>query len=311
MIARVRSTAALVSPLSADQLEAGADRRQRIAQLVGEHGQELVLAAIGLGELLLALAQRHFRALAVVDVGHDAGEPDGAPRHPVERRARRDREPAHRAVRPAHADVLVQRAGPRGIDGAGDRRHAARPVVGIGHGVAHLGEGRARAAQAEQFERARIRLATVRIEMPDEGAHPRGLERQQPRVAVVPGLGGGRFVDARAHATRWRPIGDVVGHEQRRRDAAGGVVERDPSRQIGAAAGLVLAGERLSVEGQPAMRLQPRRQRRIEDLGERPSGDLRRPEVGEGDGVAVGDEAAQRRIRRRRRVRRRDSPAVP
>ena len=40
-----------------EDLEAGADRRQRVAQLVGQGGQELVLAAIGFDQPDLAVLQ--------------------------------------------------------------------------------------------------------------------------------------------------------------------------------------------------------------------------------------------------------------
>jgi hypothetical protein len=39
----------------ADQLQAGANGSQRIAQLVGQQGEEFILAAIGLPELLLRM----------------------------------------------------------------------------------------------------------------------------------------------------------------------------------------------------------------------------------------------------------------
>ena len=59
-----RARALLVGQLlEPHQLHRVADRRQRVAQLVRQHGQELVLAAVGLAELLLALAQARGRGL--------------------------------------------------------------------------------------------------------------------------------------------------------------------------------------------------------------------------------------------------------
>jgi hypothetical protein len=48
MIRRGSSQAGRVAAQRPDQVEAGADRRERVAQLVGEGGEEGVLAAIGL-----------------------------------------------------------------------------------------------------------------------------------------------------------------------------------------------------------------------------------------------------------------------
>ena len=54
--------------LDLHDLDGVADRGQGIAQLVGEHGEELVLAPVGLPEGLL-------HALAIVDVGDDGAGP--------------------------------------------------------------------------------------------------------------------------------------------------------------------------------------------------------------------------------------------
>ncbi len=62
----------------AHQLDSVADRGERVAQLVGQHGEELVLAAVGGHELLGPPAQLLFQALALGDVelrAPDADEP--------------------------------------------------------------------------------------------------------------------------------------------------------------------------------------------------------------------------------------------
>ena len=57
-----------IEPLDGQELGRRCDGRQRIAQLVGEHRQELVLAAVGLLELFLGL-------LAFVDVAIEDRQP--------------------------------------------------------------------------------------------------------------------------------------------------------------------------------------------------------------------------------------------
>ena len=61
----------VVGQRQAQRRHAAADRRQRVAQLVGEHGQELVLAAV-------AVAQRLLERLALADVAGDRGGADDA-----------------------------------------------------------------------------------------------------------------------------------------------------------------------------------------------------------------------------------------
>ena len=53
-----------VRPFDAHDLNGVADGRQRVPQLVGEHGEEMVLALIG-------VAKRFLHSLSVVDVGDD------------------------------------------------------------------------------------------------------------------------------------------------------------------------------------------------------------------------------------------------
>jgi hypothetical protein len=72
------------------QRDAGANRRQRVAQLVGQHGQELVPAAIG-------VAQRRLQRLALVDVAGDRRGADDAAGLVANRR-QGDRHRQHGAV---------------------------------------------------------------------------------------------------------------------------------------------------------------------------------------------------------------------
>ena len=61
-----------VGPFQLHDLDGVADGRQGIAQFVGEHGQELVLALVGVFE-------GFFHAFAVVDVGHDRARAQQGP----------------------------------------------------------------------------------------------------------------------------------------------------------------------------------------------------------------------------------------
>ena len=57
------------------QVEGVADRGERVAELVGERGEELVLAAVGLGQFLHAASQLALQPLAFVDVLDDGDDP--------------------------------------------------------------------------------------------------------------------------------------------------------------------------------------------------------------------------------------------
>ena len=57
--------------------DGAADRRQRVAQLVCQHGQELVLAAVGLGQLLQPAPQLVLQALPIGDVAEDEDHAGG------------------------------------------------------------------------------------------------------------------------------------------------------------------------------------------------------------------------------------------
>ena len=60
----------------AQHVEAGPQRRQRIAQLVREDGDELVLAAIDVAQLFFLDAQPLLRLAQLVDVGRGADPAD-------------------------------------------------------------------------------------------------------------------------------------------------------------------------------------------------------------------------------------------
>ncbi len=72
----------------AQDVEAGAQRGQRIAQLVGEDGDELVLAAIDVAQLLFLDAQPFLGLAQLVDVGGGADPADAIVRRPSGGRAR-------------------------------------------------------------------------------------------------------------------------------------------------------------------------------------------------------------------------------
>ena len=82
------SVAAAIVPVQADGLQGIGDRGERVAQLVGEHRQELVLAPVGRRELLGAPPQLLLQSPAVRDVGGDAEAAldDAAPRRGSDRR---------------------------------------------------------------------------------------------------------------------------------------------------------------------------------------------------------------------------------
>ena len=56
-----------------------ADRRQRVAQLVGQHRQELVLAAVGFGQVRRQLPQVVLEPLSLGDILADRRKRDGRP----------------------------------------------------------------------------------------------------------------------------------------------------------------------------------------------------------------------------------------
>ena len=96
-----RSTRSSPAPAHAQHVQRVADRRQRIAQLVRQHRQELVLAAVG-------LAQRLLGALALGDVDHRADEAEEAAVG-ARSAAPRRRAPSGPARRDAAGGILTER----------------------------------------------------------------------------------------------------------------------------------------------------------------------------------------------------------
>ena len=192
IMARTRSTAAASSPprrISSRPARIGASG---LRSSWASDGEELVLAAVGVAQALLALAQRLLAALAIGDVAHEPREPDAAAGLAFEGGARGDRQPPRRAVGPAHADVLAKLAGAGRVERARARRREARPVVGGDHGPDGVGDRHARVRQAEQLQRPGVRLATPIGDVPDEASHLGGVQCElQARLAVAQlGLGG-------------------------------------------------------------------------------------------------------------------------
>ena len=58
--------------LQADDLQGIGEGSQRVAKLVGQHGQELILALAGLLQLLGLAQELHLHSLSIGDVGDEA-----------------------------------------------------------------------------------------------------------------------------------------------------------------------------------------------------------------------------------------------
>ena len=120
MIARSRSTLAVVAQLHA-AASAVSDRRERVAQLVAEHGEELVLGAAGGERSFRELVGAAFGELAVRNVGGGARKGDRNISF-IPHDAANITHPAHAAVRLDHAHlhrvvrVLRDRVLDRGVD---------------------------------------------------------------------------------------------------------------------------------------------------------------------------------------------------
>lgn len=109
-------------------LERGGDRREWVAQLVAEHGQELILGAARLLGLLEERRLLRLGGLAVVDVGVDADPAHDAPVAVADGAAARQ-EPAPGAVVATEAELHLEgRAAGQALLPA---REDARQVVGI------------------------------------------------------------------------------------------------------------------------------------------------------------------------------------
>ena len=121
IISPTRSAVGSCWPVEPQDVQRVADRRERVAQLVGEHGEELVLAAVG-------LAQRRARCARCSAQVRSRIWYCRSPR--PQRRAHRadQRRHPHRPLQ--HGDVAeqVHRLGHRGGVGPGPREHQHRQV---------------------------------------------------------------------------------------------------------------------------------------------------------------------------------------
>jgi hypothetical protein len=142
-----------------EEVKGVAHRRERVAQLVREHRQELVLLPVGVGERVHALAQLVLEALPLGDVAHDAGEV--APRADVEL--------AHREIHGEDAAVLApshhlapdaddfRLAGGEIVGEIG----VVLAIVGLGHQDLDVAPEHLGAPVAEQFLRGRVERLDV------------------------------------------------------------------------------------------------------------------------------------------------------
>src|SRR5262249_29283932 len=141
---RVLDDARIARP-ALQELEGVAHRGEGIPQLVGQHGEELVLAAIGGGELLRALAELVLETLPLGDVHAHAEHARRAPARTREHPAL-PRHPAEAPVGRTAAELDVE-AAPL-LDGASDRRVDGGPILGMDE----LAEGVERAREAARSE---------------------------------------------------------------------------------------------------------------------------------------------------------------
>ncbi len=208
-------------PAQRHHLERGLDRRQRVAQLVAEHGKEVVLGPAGLlgalllgGELGQQAADLALRAHSLGAVGHGADHADRlAGLVAIDAPARQH--PALLAVGQVNPVLDLAQLRPDRVE---DRRAAlAHPlaVLRVHAGDEHL-EGDARAPRHSQELVAALRqhhLVDGRGVVPD--AELAGVEREsQPILGVAPrALGAAAIAD--------------VGHEAAQLDQrAGGVAHQ-------------------------------------------------------------------------------------
>src|SRR5207245_5530476 len=89
-----------------EEMNGRAERRERIAQLMRQHGEELVLPAICVRQLRSPLLELVAETLAVSDVGPDADQPSGAAGGVAQHPSRRGHT-AYAAVRPDGAELDV------------------------------------------------------------------------------------------------------------------------------------------------------------------------------------------------------------
>ena len=171
-----------VGHVELEQVERGAQRGEGIAELVGQHREELVLATIGIGELGRALFELFGQTLALGDVRADAdhaGQPPGGVAH----HAPLGGHPPEGAVGTDGAELDVV---------AWPLLHGARDGVADSVAIVRVDErekGRVRTAEAAGREAVDGFEVLRPVELPGEqipvpGAHPAGVERYaEPSLA--------------------------------------------------------------------------------------------------------------------------------
>ena len=259
----------------AHQLERGDDRRQRVAQLVAEHGEELVLRAVGhlgLGPRL-ALAHQQLAVLllhplAVGDVREGVDRRHDPPLR-VEDRRGADREDPPHAVRVVVEDLLVEDrlAGERPGQRVLVRR--VRPAVGMDRPVG--GEVLDRAggsASWPRIELTRSLASSVRPEGASAMQHPgrdlvdHRLEQPAGLLDLAPRRDLGGDVDGHRHQAGPRRSGSRIGWVVNLKKTS----STSPSPEVERHA-VLLGAERLAARLDPLQHGEDRRVGR--QLGER------------------------------------------
>ena len=258
------------------------DRLERRAQLVRQHGEELVLGAVR------RLRLRARRLLPRVELAVADGE-RGVVRHPLERDLRRVREPtgrvSERVEQPLDAAVHGDRHGERGPDALGEGERAIRPG---GEGGRRLRAGAHGQAAAERLgadavafaDRVRRRVRGHPVVHPVADLHPAalGVAHREPHE-VAP-----------AEQARGPP--DRV---QRGLEVERGV---DRAAELGERLGLPAALVGLGGSGARALLGHPQAEQRT-DVGDQLLGLDRLDQVGVGARVQRVDAVALLRERRR------------
>ena len=284
------------------------DRRERVAQLVREHGEELALAALGEAQLLGALGERFLELLPLVDVDAAA---DVADRRAVAAEARHAgvEHPAVAAVVAAQAQVHRERRA-RVEAGGADAEAAvevlgmdeARPAVAAQLVDAAAAERRPRGAEpvVDAIERRRPRSGPARL-------------RSSARIPRPPPVESGSRLDAvslrfACHGQPWLPVASTLRNSalgRGNRHAAGAGSALRPPRRAAAAGEATPPLDRGDLEKLAV--LGDRAARDLQALAHEQAGDLR---VGERVGRVLGvDHSLDHAADRGRRAGARRSPS--
>ena len=100
-------------------------------------------------------------------------------------------DPAHGAVRMPNANIELELPRPLRLERAVDGLRIARLVLGVDHGIERALEAeRALRRQSQQSQHPLIGLRISALDVPDEGCHRGGIEREaQPFLTVGQGRG--------------------------------------------------------------------------------------------------------------------------